>query len=38
MIQLTINGKQIEAHDGMTVLAAGKQAGINIPTLCARRN
>jgi formate dehydrogenase major subunit len=37
MIQLTINGKQIEAAEGMTVLAAAKRAGIDIPTLCAQK-
>ena len=37
MVQLTINGKQIEAPDGTTVLSAAKQAGIEIPTLCAHK-
>jgi formate dehydrogenase major subunit len=37
MIQLTINGKQIEAAEGITVLAAAKRAGIEIPTLCAQK-
>jgi formate dehydrogenase major subunit len=37
MIQLTINGKQIEAPEGVTVLAAAKKAGIDIPTLCAQK-
>jgi formate dehydrogenase major subunit len=37
MIQLTINGKQIEAAEGITVLAAAKKAGIEIPTLCAQK-
>ncbi len=37
MVQLTINGKQIEAAEGITVLAAAKQAGIEIPTLCAHK-
>ena len=37
MVQLTINGKQIEAAEGTTVLSAAKQAGINIPTLCAHK-
>ena len=37
MIQLTINGKQIEAPEGITVLAAAKRAGIDIPTLCAQK-
>ena len=37
MIQLTINGKQIEAPEGTTVLTAAKRAGIEIPTLCAHK-
>ena len=37
MVQLTINGKQIEAPEGTTVLTAAKQAGIEIPTLCAHK-
>ncbi len=34
MVQLTINGKQIEVPEGTTVLRAAAQAGITIPTLC----
>ena len=34
MVQLTINGKQIEAPEGTTVLRAAESAGIKIPTLC----
>ncbi len=37
MVQITINGKQIEAQEGTTVLSAAKQAGIDIPTLCAHK-
>ena len=37
MVQLTINGKQIEAPEGITVLAAAKRNGIDIPTLCAQK-
>jgi len=37
MLQLTINGIQIEAPDGTTVLSAAKQAGIEIPSLCAHK-
>jgi formate dehydrogenase major subunit len=37
MVQLTINGKQIEAAEGTTVLSAAKRAGIDIPTLCAHK-
>src|SRR3974377_2331996 len=31
---LTIDGKQVSAPDGATVLAAAGDAGIRIPTLC----
>lgn len=34
MVQLTINGKQIEVPEGTTVLRAAEMAGVNIPTLC----
>ena len=34
MVQLTIDGKQIEVPEGTTVLRAAKMAGIHIPTLC----
>jgi len=34
MINLTINGKQVEASEGMTVLEAARAADIYIPTLC----
>ncbi len=34
MVQITINGKQIEAPEGTTVLRAAQMAGIHIPTLC----
>ncbi|PWH14357.1 MAG: hypothetical protein DDG60_08015 [Anaerolineae bacterium] len=34
MVQLTINGKQIEVPEGTTVLRAAEMAGIQIPTLC----
>ena len=37
MVQLTINGQQIEAPEGSTVLSAAKKAGIEIPTLCAQK-
>jgi len=33
-ITLTIDGKQVKANEGMTVLEAAKEAGIYIPTLC----
>lgn len=34
MINLTINGKQITAPEGSTILEAARLAGIYIPTLC----
>lgn len=34
MVNLTIDGKNIEVKDGTTVLRAAQQAGIEIPTLC----
>lgn len=34
MINLTINGKQIQAPQGSTILEAARAAGIYIPTLC----
>jgi formate dehydrogenase major subunit len=37
MVQLTINGKQIEVPEGTMVLGAAKMAGIHIPTLCAHK-
>ena len=33
-ITLTIDGKEIKAEAGMTVLEAARKAGIDIPTLC----
>lgn len=33
-LKLQIDGKEITANQGMTVLEAAKSAGINIPTLC----
>ncbi|MBQ7671212.1 MAG: FAD-dependent oxidoreductase [Clostridia bacterium] len=33
-IKLTINGIEVVCHEGDTVLAAAKSAGIEIPTLC----
>ena len=33
-IRMQIDGKEVDAQNGMTVLAAAKQAGIDIPTLC----
>jgi iron-only hydrogenase group A len=34
MIELTINGKQVSAPDGSTILQCAKLAGIKVPTLC----
>ena len=34
MVQITINGKQIEVPEGTTVLRAAEMAGIQIPRLC----
>jgi ferredoxin len=34
MLDLTINGKSYQADEGTRVLAACRQAGVNIPTLC----
>ena len=34
-ITLTINGREVKAESGMTVLEAAQGAGIYIPTLCA---
>jgi len=34
MINLKINGQDVQAFDGMTVLQAAEQAGVTIPTLC----
>ena len=33
-MQLTINGINVEAKEGMTILQAAREYGINIPTLC----
>ena len=35
MLKLIINGRQVTAKNGMTVLQAAQEAGIYIPTLCA---
>ena len=35
MITFTINGKKIKARQGMTILAAARDNGIYIPTLCS---
>ena len=35
MVKLTINGRQIKAEDGVTILDAARANNISIPTLCA---
>jgi formate dehydrogenase major subunit len=37
-VKLTINGVQVSAPDGSTILEAARQAGIRIPTLCHHPN
>ncbi len=34
MVTLTIDGKEVKAEQGQTVLEAAREAGIEIPTLC----
>jgi len=34
MVNIKINGKEYEVPDGITILQACRQVGINIPTLC----
>ncbi len=34
MIKLVINGKEISAEKGRTILEVAREAGIDIPTLC----
>ncbi|MCI1208751.1 MAG: [FeFe] hydrogenase, group A [Treponema sp.] len=34
MVQININGRDVEVEDGVTVLNAAKKFGIRIPTLC----
>jgi ferredoxin len=36
MITLTIDGREVEVHDGCTILDAAKALDISIPTLCHR--
>jgi bidirectional [NiFe] hydrogenase diaphorase subunit len=33
-VTMTINGREVKAHRGMTLLEAARSAGIDIPTLC----
>src|SRR5512138_1403533 len=34
MVNLKINGKDVQVSEGMTVLQAAAEAGVTIPTLC----
>jgi predicted molibdopterin-dependent oxidoreductase YjgC len=34
MVKLTINGREVEARQGQTILEAARDAGVDIPTLC----
>jgi len=34
MVKLTIDGIEVEAEEGSTILAAAEKAGVEIPTLC----
>ena len=34
MLNITIDGRTLEAREGQTVLEAAREAGIHIPTLC----
>ena len=38
MITLTIDGKEVTVQPGTTILAAAKEAGIDIPTLCYHKS
>ena len=33
-IRMRIDGKEVQAAEGMTVLEAARSAGMSIPTLC----
>ncbi|MBP1622922.1 MAG: molybdopterin oxidoreductase, partial [Acidobacteria bacterium] len=37
-VQIKINGRSLEAEEGMTVLQAARLHGIEIPTLCHHPN
>ena len=34
MVNLTINGRNVEVEEGSTILEAAKKVNIDIPTLC----
>jgi len=33
-MKITLNGKQMEAREGETILSAARRMGLDIPTLC----
>lgn len=37
-IAITLNGREVSGHPGMTVLELARESGINIPTLCSDPN
>ena len=37
MLEIEINGKQMEVADGVTIMDAANQAGIYIPHFCYHR-
>ena len=37
-VNMTIDGKSIDAEQGQTILQAARQFGIHIPTLCYMEN
>jgi NADH:ubiquinone oxidoreductase subunit E/ferredoxin/Pyruvate/2-oxoacid:ferredoxin oxidoreductase delta subunit len=38
ILRLQVDGKEVEAFEGMTILQAAEKAGINIPTLCHHKD
>ena len=34
MLNITIDGRALEAREGQTILEVAREAGIHIPTLC----
>ena len=34
VVKVTINGREVEAREGQTILEAARDAGVDIPTLC----
>ncbi len=33
-ITITLNGREVSGHSGMTVLELARESGVDIPTLC----